>query len=164
MPTIADIYRQLKEHEDLEKSAAVKKQAIASPQRGAGQPAAEVGAALEDVLGQNIAETKIRIKKKLEETAGAMKAVEGLSSDADDESPVTNQGPVVGDKMPPAGEPSGAGVAAKLSSQTAKQDEVKQAEDEKVAAEKVAAEYYAAGQIMAQGFYTELGRLMGGQE
>lgn len=157
MPTIAEIYRALKEHEDLSKTAEVKKQAIASPQRGAGQPAAEVGAALEDVLGQNIAETKIRIKKKLEEVAGQQKAVEGLSSDAIDESPATNQGPVVGDKMPPAGEPSGAGVAAKVSAQQV-------AEQEKSAAEKLAEEYHAAGQIMAQGFFSELNRLMGGQE
>lgn len=140
------------EHEKLEKSASVK-QAIASPQRGSGAPAAEVGAVIEDVLGQNIAETKVRIKKKLEEVAGQQKAVEGLASDADDETPATNQGPIVGDKMPPSGEPSGSGVAPAKAAEKA--SEAEKTADE----EKVAAEYYAAGQIMAQGFWDELSKL-----
>jgi len=165
MPTIGEIYRTLKEHEEMNKTAEVKKQAIASPQRGAGQPAAEVGAVLEDVLGQNIAETKVRIKKKLEEVAGGQRAAEGLASDADDENPATNQGPIVGDKMPPAGEASGGGVAAKVSQQLSGKSQEKKAEpkaeagQEKDATEKLAEEYYAAGQIMAQGFYAELARL-----
>jgi hypothetical protein len=152
MPTIQELYRMVTEHEKLEKSASVK-QAIASPQRGSGAPAAEVGAVIEDVLGQNIAETKVRIKKKLEEVAGQQKAVEGLASDADDETPATNQGPIVGDKMPPSGEPSGSGVAPAKAAEKA--SEAEKTADE----EKVAAEYYAAGQIMAQGFWDELSKL-----
>jgi hypothetical protein len=173
MPTIGEIYRALKEHEDMAKTAQTK-EGIASPQRGAGQPAAEVGAVLEDVLGQNIAETKVRIKKKLEEAAGSAQAVEGLSSDANDENPATNQGPIVGDKMPPAGEASGSGVAAKMSAHLAKGQEKKaepkaaavktEPAQEKDAAEKLAEEYHAAGRIMAQGFYAELNQLMGAKE
>jgi hypothetical protein len=166
MPTIADIFRTLKEHEELQKTAQTK-EGIASPQRGAGQPAGEVGAVLEDVLGQNIAETKVRIKKKLEEVAGADRAIEGLTSDSDDEKPSDAQKPNVGDKMPPAGD-VGAGVAAKVSGQTAKGEEKKAepkaeptAEDEKLAAEKLAAEYDAAGRIMAHGFVSELSKLLG---
>lgn len=186
MPTIADIYRTLQDHEKMEKSAALKKKAIASPERGSGAPAAEVGAVLEDVLGPNVAETKVRIKKKLEEVAGQAKAQEGLASDADDENPATNQGPIVGDKMPPGGDPSGlagkaaeapkaeekkeaapapvapTGVAAKLAAKLAQKPEAKEAkvEDEKLAEEKIAAEYEAAGRIMAHGFVTELNRLL----
>lgn len=159
MPTIGELYRMVTEHEKLEKSASVKKQAIQSPQRGSGDPANEVGAVLEDVLGQNIAETKARIKKKLEEVAGAQQAAAGLASDADDESPATNQGPIVGDKMPPAGEPSGSGIVAMAKSSEPKQE--KQAQVDKEAAEKLAAEYYAAGQIMARGFFDEFQKLAG---
>lgn len=154
MPTIQELYRMVTEHEKLEKSASVK-QAIASPQRGSGAPAAEVGAVLEDVLGPNIAETKVRIKKKLEEVAGGQKAVEGLASDADDETPATNQGPIVGDKMPPSGEPSGSGVAPAKAAEEKKAPEAEKTADQ----EKIAAEYYAAGQIMAQGFWDELSKL-----
>lgn len=153
MPTIQELYRMITEHETVEKTAAEKK-AIASPQRGSGAPAAEVGAVLEDVLGQNMAETKVRIKKKLEEVSGQQRAAEGVAADAEDESPALNQGPIVGDKMPPSGEPSGSGVAP------AKAAEKKAPEAEKTAEEeKLAAEYYAAGQIMAQGFWEELSKL-----
>ena len=100
MPTLADIYRTLQDHEAAEKTAAVKKQAIASPQ-GGGSPT--IGATLEDVLGSNVAETKVRIKKKLEEVAGAQKAQEGLGANPN-EDPSQIQAPNVGDKMPPGGE------------------------------------------------------------
>jgi len=158
MPTIQELYRMVTEHEKLEKSAAEKK-AIASPQRGQGAPANEVGAVLEDVLGQNIAETKVRIKKKLEEVSGVQEAATGLAADADDEAPAVNQGPIVGDKMPPAGEPSGSGVPAVPPVKAA---EKKEPEAEKTGEEeKVAAEYYAAGQIMARGFWDEISKLAG---
>jgi hypothetical protein len=177
MPTIADIYRTLKEHEELEKSAAVKKTAIANPAGGAG---ATVGEAIENVLGPNIAETKVRIKKKLEEVAGQQKAVEGLSANREDEHPASTQTPRAGDQMPPGGS---AKAAAELEAESKeaktmppafkkyldKKKGEKKAEDEKaaegdaekVAAEKVAAEYYAAGQIMARGFADEMATLMG---
>lgn len=167
MPTIAEIYETLKSHEEMEKAASAKKasekKAILAPSgAGGGSPAA----ALEDVLGENIAETKIRIKAKLQEAAGASQAVEGLAADADDEKPSDSQAPIVGDKMPPAGDKGvavspetqvavNAGAAAPKAA--AKSDD----DQEKQAAEKLAAEYYAAGQIMAQGFVAELNRLQG---
>jgi len=196
MPTIADIFRTLKEHEELEKSAAVKKTAIANPNGGG--PGANVQESIDNVLGPNMAETKVRIKSKLEAAAGQAKAVEGLSSNREDEHPASTQQPRLGDKMPPSGD---VGAAGKAAAEAAKKEEEKAAEaaaeaaeaektakampaafkaylakkkggkaekkaeevaadEEKVAAEKVAAEYYAAGQIMAQGFAHELGRLM----
>lgn len=182
MPTIADIFRTLKEHEELEKSAAVKKTAIANPNGGAG---ANVQESIDNVLGPNMAETKVRIKSKLEAAAGQAKAVEGLSSNREDEHPGSTQQPRLGDKMPPSGDVGAAGKAAEEAIEAEKTAKAmpaafkaylakkkggkaeKKAEDaapvdeEKVAAEKVAAEYYAAGQIMAQGFAHELGRLMG---
>jgi hypothetical protein len=194
MPTIADIYRTLKEHEELEKSASQKKTAIANP---AGGPGASVSDAIENVLGPNIAETKVRIKKKLEEVAGQQKAVEGLGSNREDEHPASTQTPQAGDQMPPGGSAKAAAASAKAEEKKAepkvepaaeksakdmpaafkkyldekraskkKADDEKPAEEdaEKVAAEKIAAEYYAAGQIMAQGFAHELNRLMGGDE
>lgn len=167
MPTIAEIYQTLKSHEELEKSAAAKKasekKAILAPSgAGGGSPAA----AIEDVLGENVAETKVRIKAKLQEAAGASQAVEGLAADADDEKPSDSQAPIVGDKMPPAGE-KGVAVSPETvaavnagAGKAAKADE----DQEKQAAEKLAAEYYAAGQIMAQGFVAELNRLQGSDE
>jgi hypothetical protein len=156
MPTIADIYRSILSHEELEKSAAVKKTAIANPVGGAG---ASVGEAIENVLGPNIAETKVRIKKKLEEVAGQAKAVEGLSANREDEHPASTQTPRAGDQMPPGGSVKASAEDVK----SADGDEEKVAA-EKVAAEKVAAEYYAAGQIMARGFADELATLMGPEQ
>lgn len=121
MPTIADIYRTLKEHEELEKSAAVKKQAIANP---VGGPGANVQESIDNVLGPNIAETKVRIKSKLEAAAGQAKAVEGLSSNREDEHPASTQQPRVGDKMPPSGD---VGVAGKAAAEAAKKEEEKAA-------------------------------------
>lgn len=191
MPTLAEIYRVLQEHEATEKTAAVKKQAIASPQRGSGAPAAEVGATLEDVLGSNIAETKVRIKKKLEEVAGGQKAVEGLTAHPE-EAPGQAQAPINEDKMPPGGDKGTsipAGIGGKLSAllnkgeeKAAKHDdkggkkglppaflkhkkaEEEPAAEEKTAEEKFAEECFAAGQIQAQGFVYELNRLMAGDE
>lgn len=170
MPTLAEIYRTLQEHETAEKTASVKKQAIASPQ-GGGAPG--VSATLEDVLGSNVAETKVRIKKKLEEAAGAQAAAEGLGSHPE-EAPTQVQAPVQGDKMPPGGE-KGVQVATGLSGKlaaaakveadkkvaAAKAEAEKSAETEKSAEEKLAEEYFAAGQIQAQGFVYELNRLIG---
>jgi hypothetical protein len=160
MPTLAEIYRTLQEHEAAEKTASVKKQAIASP-HGAGQPG--IGATLEDVLGSNVAETKVRIKKKLEEVAGGEKAVEGLSAHPE-ESPAQVQAPAAV-KMAPGGEKGEqvtTGLSGKVSAALAKAEE-KSAEVEKSAEEKLAEEYFAAGQIQAQGFCYELNRLMGGE-
>lgn len=171
MPTLAELFQAISEHEEMKKTAAVKKQAIDNP---SGSGGASPAAALEDVLGQNVAETKVRIKAKLQEASGASQAAEGLASDSDDENPAAVQAPIVGDKMPPAGEMGAGhadpapvpGVGAKLSALLAKAGQKKeaqkpQAEDaEKVAAEKLAAEYYAAGQFMAQGFVHELNRLL----
>jgi hypothetical protein len=153
MPTLAEIYRTLQEHETAEKTASVKKQAIASP-HGGGAPG--VAATLEDVLGSNVAETKVRIKKKLEEAAGAQSAAEGLGAHPE-EAPTQVQAPVQGDKMPPGGE-KGVAVTTGLSGKLAAE---KSAETEKSAEEKLAEEYFAAGQIQAQGFVYELNRLIG---
>jgi hypothetical protein len=160
MPTLAEIYRTLQEHETAEKTASVKKQAIASPQSG-GQPG--ISATLEDVLGSNVAETKVRIKKKLEEAAGAQASAEGLGSHAE-EAPTQSQAPVQGDKMPPGGEKGVAvptGLSGKLAAAARKAESEKAAEVEKSAEEKLAEEYFAAGQIQAQGFVYELNRLIG---
>jgi hypothetical protein len=161
MPTLAEIYRTLQDHEAAEKTASVKKQAIASPQ-GGGQPG--IAATLEDVLGSNVAETKVRIKKKLEEASGAQSAAEGLGAHPE-EAPTQVQAPVQGDKMPPGGEKGvqvTTGLSGKLSA-AAKAEAEKKAETEKSAEEKLAEEYFAAGQIQAQGFVYELNRLMGGE-
>ena len=188
MPTIGEIYRMMKEHEETEKTAAVKT-AIDSPQRGQGQVADETGAVLEDVLGGNVAETKIRIKKKLEAMSGQQAAAEGVASEANEESINSTMTAQVGEKMPPtdpgasaaseaaATTPPAGGVAAKVSALLGKKEqekaaekpeekpaegqETKEAETEKSAEEKLAEEYYAAGQIMAHGFVTELNSLVG---
>ncbi len=169
MPTIAEIYQTLQQHEEMaktasEKKAAEKKAILAPSGAGGGSPAA----AMEDVIGENIAATKLRIKAKLQETAGAEQAAQGIASDADDEKPSDSQAPIVGDKMPPAGEKGvstsvetaaavNAGAAAPKAAEATE-------EQEKEAAEKMAGEYYAAGQIMAQGFVSELNRLQGSGE
>lgn len=145
MPTIGEIYRQLQEHEDMKKTAS-KKEAIANPAGGAGATSAE---AIDNVIGPNVAETKVRIKAKLQEMAGGQKAVEGLSSDADDEKPSDIQAPQLGDKMPPAGDAAPKAAAAPA----------KAGDAEKVAAEKLAEEYTAAGRLMARGFVDELNKL-----
>jgi hypothetical protein len=172
MPTISDIYKTMLEHEDIAKTAAEKKasekSAILAPSgAGGGSPAA----AIEDVIGETVAATKVRIKAKLQESAGAEQAAVGLAADADDEKPSDSQAPIIGDKMPPAGEKGvstsaetaaavGAGKAAKAEDKA----EEKTAEQDKEAAEKLAAEYDAAGRIMAQGFWSELNRLSEGGE
>jgi hypothetical protein len=161
MPTLAEIYRTLQEHEVAEKTAAVKKQAIASPHSGG---EAGISATLEDVLGSNIAETKVRIKKKLEEVAGGEKALEGLSAHPE-EAPSQSQAPAAV-KMAPGGEkgvsiPSG--LSGKLSAAAARVEAEKAAEVEKSAEEKYAEECFAAGQIQAQGFCYELSRIIGGE-
>lgn len=181
MPTIADLYRSLKEHEEISKTAAVKKTAIEST-HAPGQTG--VAAALEDVLGSNVAETKVRIKKKLEDVAGVQKAQEGLGAHPE-ESPSQSQAPIVGDKMPPGGDKgtaAPAGLSGKLSAHLEKTEEKaakhddkckkgmppaflkhKKAGEEVTEEEKIAAEHYAAGQIIAQGFVDELSRLMGAE-
>lgn len=169
MPTIADIYKTMLEHEDIAKTAAEKtaaeKKAILAPSGAGGGSSA---AAIEDVIGDTVAATKVRIKAKLQEAAGAEQAAAGLASDADDEKPSDSQAPIIGDKMPPAGEKGvststetaaavGAGKAAKAD----EKPEEKTADEEKQASEKLAAEYDAAGRIMAQGFWSELNRISG---
>lgn len=179
MPTVEQLFKQIKEHEDITKTAAVKKTAIASPARAEGA-AAEVGHVLNDVLGSNMADTKIRIKKKLEEVSGAQRAQEGLGSGGAEEMPAAIQAPALGDKMPPGGEaPKAASVQGKLAAflgkkaekapeaeakkeEAAAKKEAAPAEDaEKVAYEKLAEEHYAAGRIMAHGFMDELNELLG---
>lgn len=192
MPSIQEIFRTMKEHEDMEKAAAAKT-AIQSPQRGSGDPAGEIGATLEDVMGPNVAEMKVRIKKKLDEVAGQAKAVEGLTAHPE-ESPTAIQQPQLGDKMPPGGDtsipPAKAAADKAKAAEAAKtaaggdkdkkkgmpasmkkyfggkkaDDEAAAAETEKGAEEKLAEEYYAAGQIMARGFSDEIGRLFGGEK
>jgi hypothetical protein len=167
MPTIAEIYQTLQQHEELAKTAGAKKKAgektaiLAPSGAGGGSPAA----AIEDVIGENIAATKLRIKAKLQETAGAEQAAEGIAADADDEKPSDSQAPIVGDKMPPAGE-KGVAVSPETAAAVGagKAAEEVTPEQEKEAAEKMAGEYYAAGQIMAQGFVSELNRLQGSAE
>lgn len=112
MPTIQDIYQMLQQHEDAAKTASIKKEAIASPQRGTGDPASEMGAVLEDVLGPNVAETKVRIKKKLEEVSGAQQALAGVASEANEEAINTTMAPQLGDKMPPTDTPPTAATEA----------------------------------------------------
>ena len=168
MPTIADIYKTMLEHEDIaktaaEKTAAEKKAILAPSGAGGGSPAA----AIEDVIGDTVAATKVRIKAKLQEAAGAEQAAVGLASDADDEKPSDSQAPIIGDKMPPAGEKgvststetAAAVGAAKAAAKTDEKTEEKTADEEKQASEKLAAEYDAAGRIMAQGFWSELSRI-----
>jgi hypothetical protein len=171
MPTISEIFATIKAHEQAEKTASVKKEAIANPTGG---PGADVIQATDNVLGGNVAETKVKIKQKLDAVAGKAMEAAGLSANADVEKPQDAQKPILGDKMPPGGD-MGAGLAAKVSAflnakgatkvaEPAKAAEAKKAtetaEAEKTAEEKLAEEYYAGGQIMAQGFVHELNRLM----
>jgi len=187
MPTIQELYKQMTEHEEMAKSASLKKTAIQST-KAPGQSG--TGAAIEDVLGSNIAETKIRIKKKLEEVSGGQEVADALGAHAE-EQPNQSQAPHHDDKMPPEGDKgvqAPAGLSGKLSAllnkgseKAAKHDEKggkhkgmppaflkhKKAEDEKSEeeklAEKVAEEHFAAGQIIAQGFAYELNQLFGGE-
>ena len=104
MPTLKELYEMMNEAEAAEKTASTK-EAIDSPKRGQGDPAGEVGAVLEDVMGDNMQETKVRIKKKVEEMSGGQAAAEGLASNVQDEALNTAQAPVIADKMPPSDAP-----------------------------------------------------------
>lgn len=168
MPTLRELYAMMNEAEASEKTASTK-QAIDSPQRGAGDTAGEVGAVLEDVMGDNMQETKVRIKKKLEEMSGAQSAADGLMANVQQEGLNSSQAPQVADKMPPtdapatqpteaaavtppAGGPMAPGAAAAAPKAASEEEEA-----EKVAeVQKLAEEYYTAGRFMARGFKDEL--------
>lgn len=177
MPSIADLYRTLVDHEEMKKTAAVKKTAIEST-HAPGQTG--VAAAMEDVLGNNVAETKIRIKKKLEDVAGAQKVQEALGDHAE-EMPGQAQAPIQGDKMPPGGDKgvsASSKVSEKLTADAEKNAKAgkdgkkplpafmkhKKAGEELTEEEKVAEEHYAAGRIIARGFVDELSNLMGSEQ
>lgn len=169
MPTMRELFDALNEQEEMQKVASLKKKAIQSPHAGAGDTTSNQGAAIEDATGGtgDLAATKLRIRKKLEEMAGAQQDAQGQASEAVEERLNAQQDPELGAKMPPASPPATPGVdgitaaAAKVSS------EQEGAEEEKVAAEelqKIADEYHAAGQFMARGFVDGLNELLGDEE
>ncbi len=172
MPTLQEIYESLQHHEDMSKTAAVKKTAIEST-KAPGQSG--VAAAIDDVIGDNVLDTKVRIKKKLEDAAGAAKASEGLTAHPE-EMPSQAQAPIQGDKMPPSGD-KGTSVSSKVSAklEDGAEKEAKHGKDgkkplppfmkkkaeEQSDEEKIAVEHFSAGRIIEQGFVHELGELLG---